>query len=107
MATADLLNPVIAFITYLGMGGLVYLAGRALAPAVRDTGWKLQPYACGEIAPLTKMRPNYNFYHIAFLFTILHVGALMACTSFGLISYSLPLLYVSLVFFGMSILVAR
>jgi NADH:ubiquinone oxidoreductase subunit 3 (subunit A) len=107
MATSDLLNPVIVFITYLGTGGLVYLAGRALAPVVMDTGWKLQPYACGEIAPLTKMRPNYNFYHIAFLFTILHVGALMTCTSFGLTSFVLPLLYLSLVLFGTAVLIAR
>ncbi|MDD4137570.1 MAG: hypothetical protein PHT99_06725 [Methanoregula sp.] len=107
MTASDLLNPVVVFIIYLGTGCLVYLTGCVLAPAVKNTGWKLQPYACGEIAPLTKMRPNYNFYHIAFLFTILHVGTLMTCTSFGLTSFVLPLLYLSLVLFGTAVLIRR
>jgi NADH:ubiquinone oxidoreductase subunit 3 (subunit A) len=78
-----------------------------LAPPLRDAGGKLASYACGEEAPLRRLRPNYNFYHVAFLFTILHVGALVTCTSFGIAASMLAILYLSLVLFGMSILVAR
>lgn len=107
MAPADILNPMVVFMVYLGVGVLFYMAGKVLAPPLRDIGWKLSPYACGEVAPERKVRPNYNFYHIAYLFTILHVGALVTCTSFGITAYSLPLIYLSLVMFGMSILIAR
>jgi hypothetical protein len=49
MAPADILNPVVVFIVYLGVGVLVYRAGKVLAPPLRDAGWKLSAYACGEI----------------------------------------------------------
>jgi NADH:ubiquinone oxidoreductase subunit 3 (subunit A) len=107
MASSYLLNPLVAFIVYLGVGILVYQVGKAVAPALKDTGWKLAPYACGEVAPIGKVRPNYNFYHVAYLFAILHVGALVTCTSFGIISYVLPVLYLSLVMFGIIILIMR
>jgi NADH:ubiquinone oxidoreductase subunit 3 (subunit A) len=107
MSPAEILNPVVVFMVYLGMGMLLYLAGTRLAPPLRDAGWKLSPYACGEVAPVKKVRPNYNFYHVAYLFTILHVGALVTCTSFGITTYSLPLIYLSLVMFGMAVLIAR
>jgi NADH:ubiquinone oxidoreductase subunit 3 (subunit A) len=107
MAPVDLLNPLVVFMVYLGMGILLYAAGRVLAPPLRDAGWKLSSYACGEVAPERKLRPNYNFYHIAYLFTILHVGALVICTSFGITAYILPLIYLSLVMFGMAVLIAR
>jgi len=107
MTPTDTLNPLVVFIVYLIVGVLFYAAGKMLAPPLRDVGWKLSPYACGEVAPLKKMRPNYNFYHIAYLFTILHVGALVTCTSFGITTYILPLIYLSLIIFAMSILIAR
>jgi NADH:ubiquinone oxidoreductase subunit 3 (subunit A) len=107
MDPADLLHPLVVFTVYLGVGVLLYRAGTRLAPPLRDAGWKLSSYACGEVAPTKRMRPNYNFYHVAFLFTILHVGALVTCTSFGITGYSLPLIYLSLVMFGMAVLIAR
>ena len=107
MSYADILNPLVVFTVYLGIGALLYVVGSRLAPPLRASGWKLAPYACGEVAPEKKLRPNYNFYHVAYLFTILHVGALVTCTSFGITDYSLPLIYVSLVMFGMAILIAR
>lgn len=107
MAPAFFLNPLVVFIVYLGVGMLVYAVGRVLAPPLRDAGWKLAAYACGEVAPEKKLRPNYNFYQVAFLFTILHVGALVTCTAFGLTAYILPLIYLSLVLFGMAVLIAR
>ena len=107
MAPAFILNPLVVFIVYVGVGALVYAAGKMLAPPLRDAGWKLAAYACGEVAPEKKVRPNYNFYQVAYLFTILHVGALVTCTAFGLTAYSLPLIYLSLVMFGMAVLIAR
>ncbi len=107
MAPSDILHPLVAFTVYLGVGVLVYAAGKVLAPPLRDAGWKLSSYACGEIAPEKKVRPNYNFYPVAYLFTILHVGALVTCTSFGITSYTLPVIYLGLVLFGMAVLIAR
>jgi NADH:ubiquinone oxidoreductase subunit 3 (subunit A) len=107
MSQADILNPFVVFIAYLGVGALIYLAGKWLAPPLNASGWKLSPYACGEVAPEKKLRPNYNFYHVVYLFTILHVGALVTCTAFGITAYSLPLIYMSLLMFGMAVLVAR
>jgi NADH:ubiquinone oxidoreductase subunit 3 (subunit A) len=107
MAPYDLLNPFAVFAVYLGVGALLYMTGTALAPALRDTGSKCMSYACGEIAPLRKLRPNYNFYHVAYLFTILHVGTLITCTSFGTAAFPLPLLYLGLILFGIAILIAR
>jgi NADH:ubiquinone oxidoreductase subunit 3 (subunit A) len=107
MAPADILHPLVVFTVYLGVGVLLYMAGKALAPPLRDVGWKLSSYACGEVAPARRMRPNYNFYHVAYLFTILHVGALVTCTSFGIATFALPMIYLSLVLFGMAILIAR
>jgi len=107
MDPVEILNPVVVFMVYLGVGILLYKAGTMLAPPLRDAGWKLSSYACGEVAPEKKVRPNYNFYHVAYLFTILHVGALVTCTSFGITAYSLPLMYLSLVMFGMAVLIAR
>ena len=107
MPPPDILNPVVVFTVYLGVGALLYTAGKVLAPPLKDAGWKLSSYACGEVAPGRKLRPNYNFYHVAYLFTILHVGALVTCTSFGITTYILPVAYLSLVLFGMAILIAR
>jgi hypothetical protein len=44
---------------------------------------------------------------VAYLFTILHVGTLVTCTSFGITEYILPLLYLGLVTFCIVILIAR
>jgi NADH:ubiquinone oxidoreductase subunit 3 (subunit A) len=107
MSPPETLNPVVVFLAYVGVGLAVYAAGKVLAPPLKDVGWKLSSYACGEIAPGRKVRPNYNFYHVAYLFTILHVGALVTCTSFGIATYALPVIYLSLVMFGMAVLIAR
>lgn len=102
-----ILNPVVVFLVYAGIGVLVYTLGSFFAPRRTDIGGKLAPYACGEDIPLQRVRPNYNFYHVAYLFTILHVGTLVTCTSFGITEYILPLLYLGLVTFCIVILIAR
>jgi len=107
MAPHLLLNPFAVFTVYLGVGALVYITGTALAPALRDTGAKCTSYACGEIAPLTRLRPNYNFYKFAYLFTILHVGALITCTAFGIAPSLLPALYLGLIISSIAVLIAR
>jgi NADH:ubiquinone oxidoreductase subunit 3 (subunit A) len=107
MPPPETLNPVVVFTVYLGMGALLYTAGKVLAPPLKDAGWKLSSYACGEVAPGRRVRPNYNFYHVAYLFTILHAGALITCTAFGITAYILPMAYLGLVLFGMAVLIAR
>jgi NADH:ubiquinone oxidoreductase subunit 3 (subunit A) len=107
MGAAVTLNPVVVFLVYAGIGVLVYTLGSFFAPRRTDIGGKLAPYACGEDIPLQRVRPNYNFYHVAYLFTILHVGTLVTCTSFGITVFILPLLYLGLVTFCIVILIAR
>jgi len=102
-----ILNPVVVFLVYAGIGVFVYTLGSFFAPRRTDIGGKLAPYACGEDIPLQRVRPSYNFYPVAYLFTILHVGTLVTCTSFGITAYILPLLYLGLVTFGIVILIAR
>ncbi len=106
-ATDIILNPFVVFIAYLILGLIIYATGSLLAPKLKDVGWKLMPYACGEVIPLKKVRPNYNFYQITYLFVIVHVGALMTCTALGIATYVLPMFYLLLVLCGIIILIAR
>jgi NADH:ubiquinone oxidoreductase subunit 3 (subunit A) len=106
-ATDIVLNPLIVFVVYLMLALIIYAIGNSVAPTLKKNGWKLMPYACGEEFPHKKLRPNYNFYHIAYLFTIVHVGALMTCTAFNITAYTLPLFYLLLVLFGIFVLVLR
>jgi len=75
-----LLLPPIAFVIFLVIGYLMYKWGSVLGPRTKVAGGKLATYACGEDIPGEKPQSSYQFFHFAFFFTVLHVGALVIAT---------------------------
>ncbi|MCL1846744.1 MAG: hypothetical protein FWF91_02110 [Coriobacteriia bacterium] len=76
-----LLNPPVVFIILLAVIGLLAFAAKALAIKGTPTAGKGEPYACGQDVPTGKIQPGYSdFFHFAFLFTILEVVALIVGT---------------------------
>ena len=74
------LYPPITFIIFLIVGYLVYRLSKVLGPKPSVEGGKLSTYACGEDIPGKKSQYSYHLFHFAFIFTILHVAALVVAT---------------------------
>jgi NADH:ubiquinone oxidoreductase subunit 3 (subunit A) len=73
-----LLAPPIAFLLYLALGGLLLIAGRALAGQARPTPLKTSVYASGEAPDHGHAVPGYvRFFPIALFFAIVHLGVLV------------------------------
>lgn len=73
-----LLNPPIAFFTYLLLVGLLYLLGKILAGAPHITTLKSSTYASGEAPPMKAAVPGYRpFFVVALFFAVLHLGVLV------------------------------
>ena len=82
MATADLLlSPFVIYAVALGIGGLVYLWARRIAPAPADAGDKRMPYVGGEAWEAQSYQPSYGFFYVAIFFTLAHVAALVIATA--------------------------
>jgi NADH:ubiquinone oxidoreductase subunit 3 (subunit A) len=75
--------PVVTFLIMLIIVYLLYLFAGTLGPKHTKAKYKLKTYACGEDYSGGKLPQSYNFFHIAFFFTILHVGALLIATAPG------------------------
>ncbi len=60
---------------------LLYVFAGTLGPKYTKAKYKLKNYACGEDYPGGKIQQSYNFFHVAFFFTVLHVGALLIATA--------------------------
>jgi len=60
---------------------IIYWFGGKLAAPKKDAKYKYASYACGEDFPGGKKEQSYSLFHVAFLFTILHVGVLIAATA--------------------------
>ena len=69
------------FLIMLSIIFLLYLFAGTLGPKRTKTKYKLKSYACGEDYPGGKLPQSYNFFHVAFFFTILHVGVLLIATA--------------------------
>jgi NADH:ubiquinone oxidoreductase subunit 3 (subunit A) len=76
-----LFYPVTTFLIMLLIIFLLYLFAGTLGPKRTKTKYKLKSYACGEDYPGGKIPQSYNFFHVAFFFTILHVGVLLIATA--------------------------
>lgn len=50
-----------------------------MAPTGQPTAGKTEVYACGEDIS-ADIKPSYNWFHIAFVFTLLDIGVLMIAT---------------------------
>lgn len=71
-----LLTPLFVFLVFLFISYLIYRLGGSLAPKVDKAPGTLSPYACGEDLPGGKIPPSYTLFHVAFIFTVFHVGIL-------------------------------
>lgn len=77
----NFLYPIAAFLIILVIVYLAYLITGTWGPKYKKEKYKRQSYACGEDYPGGKLHHSYNFFHIAFFFTVLHVGALLITTA--------------------------
>ena len=76
-----LLSPPIALVIMIAVVGLLALLARGLATRSNPTPGKGEPYACGQEVETGRIQPSYDeFFHFAFLFTILEVAALVVAT---------------------------
>ncbi|MBI5000704.1 MAG: hypothetical protein HZB92_04150 [Euryarchaeota archaeon] len=73
--------PIVTFLACLVAVLVWYLIAGKLGPAYKEAKYKLTPYACGEDYKGGKAHHSYNFFHVAFFFTVLHVGALLIATA--------------------------
>lgn len=74
------LYPPIAFLIFLLIGYLIYKFSKLLRPKSNSNDEKLSTYACGENIQGRKLQHGYQFFYIAFFFTILHIVALVVAT---------------------------
>ncbi|MEA3402785.1 MAG: hypothetical protein U9R79_16210 [Armatimonadota bacterium] len=79
-ASGVLYHPVTVFGLSVVCGLLLYALGRAVAPASRVVGGKLETYACGEHLEADAFPTAYHLFHAAFIFTLLDVVALVIGT---------------------------
>ena len=73
--------PIVTFVIMLLIVCILYMFAGTLGPKHKKAKYKTTSYACGEDYPSGKLPQSYNFFHIAFFFTILHVGALLIATA--------------------------
>ena len=82
MNSSLLLTPPVAFLIILA--AVIILAGlfsRLSCKAKPNEEASTKAYACGEDMPTSLIQPDYSaFFPFAFLFTILHVVALVVTT---------------------------
>jgi NADH:ubiquinone oxidoreductase subunit 3 (subunit A) len=76
-----LFYPVATFLIVLLIIVILYLFAGTLGPKRTKSKYKLKSYACGEDYPGGKLQQSYNFFHVAFFFTVLHVGVLLIATA--------------------------
>ena len=76
-----LTHPAVVFAAGFLVSLALYWFAGMLGPATKKAEHKFESYACGEDYPSGKIAPGYDFFHVAFLFTILHVGVLLVATA--------------------------
>ena len=73
-----LLTPFVAFLIYLAVAALLYIAGRKLAGPAKLSLLKSSTYSSGEKSPTRMAAPGYRpFFVVALFFAVLHLGALV------------------------------
>ncbi len=76
-----LLTPPLAFLILLVVGAIELWSFRVITAKGKETRGKRKPYACGEDIVKHRLQPDYyQFFSVAFCFTILHVVAMILAT---------------------------
>jgi NADH:ubiquinone oxidoreductase subunit 3 (subunit A) len=79
-----LLNPLAAFLVYLGLVGVLYMIGRSLAGKTPSSPLQSSTYTGGERPHQNGALPGYTAtFVVALFFAILHIGVLMLGSSDG------------------------
>jgi NADH:ubiquinone oxidoreductase subunit 3 (subunit A) len=78
----DLLSsPPVALCVYLTLAYLLYRVGGWIGARGKEEPGKHEPYACGEaLAPPDAQLDYHSFFHLALMFGILHLAALVLST---------------------------
>src|SRR3972149_9079860 len=78
MVPSDILaSPLVWFAVMVLAGWALFLWSSKVAPPFRAIGQKAKAYTGGEAIPGQVYRPGYEFFHVAFFFTIMHVAAIV------------------------------
>jgi len=76
-----LLSPVAVFVIVIAVILILAWLAKRLETRSNPTPGKVEPYACGQDVPTGRIQPGYDdFFHFAFLFTILEVAVLVVGT---------------------------
>lgn len=75
-------SPLVVFLLTLAIAWLLYSLGARMAPRFVPSGGKARAYTGGEDIPGRKHRVTYQFYHLALIFTVLHVTTVVVATAF-------------------------
>ena len=77
--TSLLYHPGVVFALCFVCTWLVYLVGKSMSAVGEASVGKCRAYACGEDIE-GDITPSYNWFHIAFVFTLLDIAVLMVAT---------------------------
>jgi NADH:ubiquinone oxidoreductase subunit 3 (subunit A) len=91
----------IAFMLILSVVSLIYLLGRRASPKTVQSENERSEYACGEKAPLQKLRINVSLYKYLIYFTIFDSSVLLLAFAALLgqgLNITLLILYLSIIF---------
>ena len=81
MDTTLLFTPLFVFLIFLLVSYLIYRLGGAMALKTKSqSAAKLSTYACGEEFEGGKLQQSFTLFHVAFIFTIIHIAALVIAT---------------------------
>jgi len=72
-----LVESLIAFLLILVVNSLIYLLGRRASPKSNQTENEQSEYACGEKAPIQKLRINVTLYKFLIYFAIFDSSILL------------------------------
>lgn len=76
-----LFTPLFAFLVFLAVAYLIYRMGGAMGPKPKhQSRHKLSTYACGEEVEGGKVQQSFTLFHIAFIFTVFHIAAMIIAT---------------------------
>lgn len=77
--TSLLYHPGVVFALCFVCTWLVYLIGKSMSAVGEASVGKGKVYACGEDIE-ANIAPSYNWFHIAFVFTLLDIAVLVVAT---------------------------
>jgi NADH:ubiquinone oxidoreductase subunit 3 (subunit A) len=99
-ANKMIVESAIAFMLILTTVSLIYLIGRHASPKPAQSENELAEYACGEKAPIQRLKINITLYKYLIYFTIFDSSVLLlAFATFGQgLNTTLLILYLSIIF---------